>query len=90
MNQLSVNLHLMLVSFYQPTAKRNKIICEAKAFPSDQYMFETHVKHYNLDPDDIVIEVAPRQGEHTIRREDILSAIEKHKDEAGISPFQRY
>ncbi len=87
MNQLSVNLHLMLVSFYQPTAKRNKIICEAKAFPSDQYMFETHVKHYNLDPDDIVIEVAPRQGEHTIRSEDILSAIEKHKDELALVLF---
>src|SRR6266404_1029980 len=49
MNQLTVNLHLMMVSFYKPNGKRNKILCEAKAFPSDQYMFETHTRHYGLD-----------------------------------------
>lgn len=87
MNQLSVNLHLMLVSFYQPKGKRNKIICEAKAFPSDQYMFETHVKHYGFNPDDTIIEVAPRGGEHTIRTEDILATIEKYKDETALVLF---
>lgn len=87
MNQLSVNLHLMLVSFYQPKGKRNKIICEAKAFPSDQYMFETHVKHYGFNPDDTIIEVAPRPGEHTIRTEDILATIEKYKDETALVLF---
>lgn len=84
MNQLTVNLHLMMVSFYQPKEKRNKIICEAKAFPSDQYMFETHVKHYGLNPEEIIIEVQPRKGEYTIRLEDILKAIEEHKDELAL------
>jgi len=84
MNQLTVNLHLMMVSFYQPKGKRNKIICEAKAFPSDQYMFETHVKHYGLNPDEIIIEVHPRKNEHTIRLEDILQTIEQHRDELAL------
>ena len=84
MNQLTINLHLMMVSFYNPTEKRNKIICEAKAFPSDQYMFETHVKHYDLDPEEIIVEVPPRKGEHNIRTEDILAAIDQHKNELAI------
>jgi len=84
MNQLTINLHLMMISFYQPRGNRNKIICEAKAFPSDQYMFETHIKHYGLNPDDIIIEVHPRKNEHTIRLEDILQTIEQHKDELAL------
>src|SRR5258706_3693099 len=84
MNQLTVNLHLMMVSFYQPKGKRNKIICEAKAFLSDQYMFETHVKHYGFDPNAVIIEVHPRKGEHTTRLEDILQAIEQHKEELAL------
>jgi kynureninase len=84
MNQLTVNLHLLMISFYRPRGKRNKIICEAKAFPSDQYMFETHVKHYGFDPGKVVIEVQPREGEHTIRMEDILQTIEQYKDEVAL------
>ena len=87
MNQLTVNLHLMLVSFYQPTAKRYKIICEAKAFPSDQYAFETHVKNKGFDPATSIIEVAPRTGEHTLRTEDIISTIEQHGDETALILF---
>jgi kynureninase len=87
MNQLTVNLHLMLVSFYKPQGKRNKIICEAKAFPSDQYMFETHVRHHKLNPEETIIEVQPRNGEHTIRTEDILATIEKYKDETALVLF---
>lgn len=87
MNQLTVNLHLMMVSFYQPSGKRNKILCEAKAFPSDQYMFETHIRHYGFNPDEIIIEVRPRPGEHTIRAEDILEAIATHKDELALVFF---
>jgi len=81
---LSVNLHLMMVSFYRPEGKRNKIICEAKAFPSDQYMLETHVRHYGFDPNEVIIEVAPREGEHTIRIEDVLQAIEENKDQLAL------
>jgi kynureninase len=84
MNQLTVNLHLMLVSFYRPVSKRTKILCEAKAFPSDQYMLYTHVKSRGLDPDTTIIEVAPREGEVLIRQADILSAIEGHRDELAL------
>ena len=87
MNQLTVNLHLMLVSFYKPKGKRNKIICEAKAFPSDQYTFETHIRHHKLNPDDTIVEVYPREGEHSIRTEDILQTIEKHRDEVALVMF---
>jgi kynureninase len=87
MNQLTVNLHLMLVSFYQPNGKRNKILCEAKAFPSDQYMFETHVAYHGLNSDETIIEVMPRNGEHLIRIEDILSTIEQYKDELSLILF---
>ncbi len=84
MNQLTVNLHLMMVSFYRPQGRRRKIICEAKAFPSDQYMFETHLKHLGFDPAAVIIEVAPRAGEHTIRLEDIIQTIEDHKEELAL------
>lgn len=84
MNQLTVNLHLMMVSFFHPAGKRRKIICEAKAFPSDQYMFETHIKHLGLDPAEILIEISPRDGEHTIRAEDILQTILSTGDELAL------
>ncbi len=87
MNQLTVNLHLMLVSFYHPDAKRYKIICEAKSFPSDQYAFETHIRNKGFDPSTAMIEVVPRNGEHTLRTEDIISTIEKHGDEASLVLF---
>jgi len=87
MNQLTVNLHLMLVSFYQPTKERYKIICEAKAFPSDQYAFETHVKAKGFDPSIAIVEVAPRDGEYTLRTEDIISTIEQHANETALVLF---
>lgn len=87
MNQLTVNLHLMLASFYRPTPKRYKIICEAKAFPSDQYTFETHVKHHGFDPADAVVEVFPRPGEHCIRNEDILSVIKENSESTALVLF---
>jgi kynureninase len=80
MNQLTVNLHLLLVSFYRPTKTRYKILCEAKAFPSDQYALESQVTFHGLDPKDAIIEVFPREGEVCIRHEDVLAAIEKNKD----------
>lgn len=77
MNNLSVNLHLLMVSFYRPTKERYKIIVEAGAFPSDQYMLETQIKFHGLDPVDALVELSPRPGEKTLRTEDILTEIRK-------------
>lgn len=87
MNQLTVNLHLLMVSFYRPTKTKYKIICEAKAFPSDQYALESQVKFHGFDYDDAVIEIAPRADEHCIRTEDILAAIDEHKDSLTLVMF---
>ena len=87
MNQLTVNLHLLMVSFYRPTKQRYKIICEAKAFPSDQYAFETQAIYHGYKAADAVIEVAPREGEHTLRTEDILSVIKEHGDDVAVVLF---
>lgn len=84
MNQLTVNLHLMLVSFYRPSGKKRKILCEQKAFPSDQYMLETFVKHMGMDPEELIIEVAPGNGADTILDEDVLKAIDDHQDELAL------
>lgn len=84
MNQLTVNLHLLLASFYRPQGKRIKIICEAKAFPSDQYMLETHVRHYGFNPDEVIVEVQPRAGEQLIHIEDILQVIQTHRHELAL------
>jgi kynureninase len=87
MNQLTVNLHLLMVSFYRPTKQRYKIICEAKAFPSDQYALESQVRYHGFDPGDAIVEVYPEQGEEIIRTENILSAIQQHKDEVALVLF---
>ena len=87
MNQLTVNLHLLMASFYQPTKERFKIICEAKAFPSDQYALETQARFHGLNPEEAIIEVSPRDGEHTIRTEDIIATIKQHADETALVIF---
>ena len=87
MNQLTVNLHLLMVSFYRPTRRRYKIICEARAFPSDQYAFESQVRFHGFEPEKAIIEVAPRAGEHVIRREDILDTIKKHSKSTALVLF---
>ena len=87
MNQLTVNLHLLMATFYQPTQERYKIICEAKAFPSDQYAFESQARFNGFDPDKAVIEVAPRDGEHVIRTEDIINTIKQHSNEVALVIF---
>jgi kynureninase len=84
MNQLTVNLHLLMVSFYRPTRQRFKIICEAKAFPSDQYALESQLRFHGLDPEQALIEVAPRAGAHIIEEADVLAAIEQHRDELAL------
>lgn len=87
MNQLTVNLHLLLASFYQPTKERYKIICEAKAFPSDQYALETQVKFHGFDPAPAIVEVAPRDGEQTIRTEDIFATIKQQGSQTAVVIF---
>jgi len=84
MNGLTTNIHLLFVSFYRPTKARYKIICEQKAFPSDQYALESQVRHHGFLPEQAIIEVGPRNGEHTIRHEDLLAAIETHKDQLAV------
>lgn len=75
MNTLTVNLHLLLISFYRPTKARYKIIMEAGAFPSDQYAIETQVKMHGFDPEDAIIELQPKEGAYTLEDEAILQAI---------------
>lgn len=87
MNSLTTNLHLMFVSFYRPTSERYKIISEAKMFPSDRYLLETQAKFHGFDPDDVIVEVAPRDGERLIRDEDILAAIARHGDSVALLFF---
>ena len=83
-HSLTTNLHLLMVSFYQPKGKRTKILCEAKAFPSDQYALESQVKFHGLDLKENLIEVTPREGEHLIREEDILAKIAELGDELAL------
>lgn len=84
MNALTVNLHLLMVSFYQPKGKRTKILCEAKAFPSDQYAVESQLRLHGLNPEEHLIEVHPRAGEHIIRHEDVIAAIHEAGDELAL------
>ncbi|HEX4653230.1 MAG TPA: kynureninase [Candidatus Udaeobacter sp.] len=78
MNSLTVNLHLMMATFYRPTQSRFKILMEDPAFPSDTYAIKTQIVHHGLDPDSALILARPRKGEFTVRTEDILGAIERH------------
>lgn len=87
MNQLTVNLQLLLTTFYRPNGKRNKIICEAKAFPSDQYALASQVKLHGLNPNECIIEVKPREGSQVIVHEDIIATIQKHADETALVMF---
>lgn len=84
MNTLTVNLHLLMVSFYRPKAKRYKILCEAKAFPSDQYMIQSQVQFHGYQPNDAIVEIQRRDGEHNIRLEDVLSKIEEVGEELAL------
>jgi kynureninase len=84
MNTLTVNLHLLMVSFYNPTPKKYKIICEEKAFPSDQYMFQSQVKFHGFDPKDAIVEIKRREGEANIRLEDVLAKIDEVESELAL------
>ncbi|NVK26502.1 MAG: kynureninase, partial [Flavobacteriia bacterium] len=81
---LTNNLHLLMVSFYRPTESRYKILCEKKAFPSDQYALASQARFHGFNPDEAIIEVGPREGEHTIREEDFLEVIEREGDSIAM------
>ncbi len=87
MNQLTINLHLMMTSFYRPTEKRFKIITEAGAFSSDQYAVESQLKLHKLDPAEALIELKPRAGEFTLRTEDIVKSIEDNSESVALVMF---
>src|SRR5438034_9195745 len=77
MNSLTVNLHLMMATFYRPTKSRFKILMEEPAFPSDTYAIKSQIVHHGLDPKDALVLAGPRKGEFAIRQEDIEAALEK-------------
>src|SRR5437762_9441552 len=84
MNSLTVNLHLMMATFYRPTKSRFKVLMEEPAFPSDTYAIKTQIIHQGLDPKDALILARPRSGEFTVRTEEILDLMEKHADELAV------
>ena len=84
MNALTVNLHLLMISFYQPNKNKNKIIIESGAFPSDQYAIDSQVKLHGLDPKNVVIELNPRNGEDSLRTEDIIQTIDSCREELSM------
>lgn len=87
MNTLTVNLHLMMVSFYRPAGQRFKIIMEGGAFPSDQYAVESQVRWHGYDPAEAIVEVMPRPGEETLRTEDIIRTIEQEAEQVALVMF---
>ena len=84
MNSLTANLHFMMVSFYQPKGNRNKILIEEHAFPSDHYAVESQIKFHGLNPNEYMLLAKPRNGEDTIRTEDIISIIESQGEDIAL------
>ena len=84
MNSLTVNIHLMMATFYRPTKSRSKILMEDPAFPSDTYAIKTQIRHHGLDPKDALILARPRDGEATVRTEDIVALIDKNADSLAV------
>src|SRR2546429_3834029 len=84
MNSLTVNLHLMMATFYRPTKSRFKVVMEEPAFPSDTYAIKTQLIHHGLYPEDALVLARPRKGEFTTRTEDILDVIEEHADQLAL------
>jgi kynureninase len=77
MNSLTVNLHLLMVSFYRPQGRRTHIVIEDSAFPSDSYAVRSHVRFRGLDPDEAVIRLRPRSGEDCLRTEDVVDFLDR-------------
>tara|TARA_B100001758_G_scaffold89093_1_gene75914 strand:- start:1589 stop:2830 length:1242 start_codon:yes stop_codon:yes gene_type:complete len=84
MNALTVNIHFLLISFYNPNKKRIKILMEKDAFPSDQYAIQSQIELHGFETKDALIEIAPREGEKVLRDQDIIDSIEKNSDELAL------
>src|SRR5438067_2549646 len=84
MNSLTVNLHLMMATFYRPTKSRFKILMEDPAFPSDTYAIKTQIVHHGLDPKGALILARPREGEFTVRQDDIKALLEKQGEQLAL------
>ena len=84
MNSLTVNLHLMMASFYRPTTERHKILVESGAFPSDQYAVKSQIRFHGFDPAASLLELTPREGEFCMRNEDIESLIEQEGNSIAL------
>lgn len=84
MNSLTVNLHLLMVSFYRPTSERYKIVIEKGAFPSDRYAVGSQIKFHGFEPEGSLIELTPRDGESTLRTEDIIERIESEGETVAL------
>lgn len=84
MNTLTTNLHLAMVSFFLPKAKRTKIIIESDAFPSDRYAVESQLRYHDLDPKEHLLEWKPREGEELLHMEDLENLVATHKDEVAL------
>jgi kynureninase len=84
MNSLTVNLHLLMASFYRPTPQRYKIVIEGNAFPSDQYAVASQARFHGFTAEQAVLEVKPREGETTVRTEDFIALLEKNKNEIAL------
>src|SRR5256886_1643785 len=84
MNSLTVNLHLMMATFYRPTKSRNKILMEEPAFPSDMYAIKSQIVHHGFDPKEALILARPRAGEFTVRLHDIEAALKKHGEQVAV------
>ncbi len=84
MNSLTVNLHLMMATFYRPTKSRFKILMEEPAFPSDTYAIKTQIAHHGLNPKEALVLARPRKSEFAIRTEDMINLIEKHADDVAV------
>ena len=84
MNALTVNIHFLLVSFYQPNEKRYKIMIEKDAFPSDHYAIQSQIRFHGYDPEQALVELVPRKDEKILRNDDILSSIQDHGDQLSM------
>ena len=87
MNALTVNLHLLLTSFYNPSPEKHKILTEYNPFPSDWFALESQVRIKGFKSDDAIVEMIPKEGSHTVSTEAILSKIEEYKDELALAMF---